>query len=93
LKLETGHSAFGTRHFGHSPVSRPLIGLIRIYQWAVSPLLGPCCRFHPNCSSYCIEAIETYGLRKGLWLGTKRLLKCHPLHPGGFDPVPTMDLP
>ena len=62
--------------------------LIRSYKKALSPLLGQHCRFFPSCSDYTREAIEKHGLAKGLYLGTRRLLKCHPLHPGGVDPVP-----
>ena len=62
--------------------------LIRFYQYAISPLLGTNCRFYPSCSSYNIAAIETHGLLKGGYLGIKRILKCHPWHPGGVDPVP-----
>jgi putative membrane protein insertion efficiency factor len=63
-----------------------LILVIRGYQWAVSPLLGPVCRFEPSCSRYMIGALRRYGLVKGLWKGTGRLLRCHPWHPGGVDP-------
>ncbi len=66
---------------------RLLTGLIRVYQLTLSPLLGPCCRFEPSCSRYCAEAIHRYGCLKGLRLGLTRLLKCHPFHPGGADPV------
>src|SRR3954454_14847613 len=62
--------------------------LIRIYQWTVSPLLGPTCRFHPSCSNYALEAINRFGMLRGGWLTVKRLGRCHPWHPGGFDPVP-----
>ena len=62
--------------------------LIRGYKKHLSPLLGQHCRFFPTCSDYTYEAIAKYGLAKGLFLGTKRVLKCHPLHPGGVDPVP-----
>jgi putative membrane protein insertion efficiency factor len=62
--------------------------LIRGYKTFISPLLGNHCRFHPTCSAYTYMAIETHGLLKGILLGTKRLFKCHPLHPGGVDPVP-----
>ena len=62
--------------------------LIRVYQRLISPLLGPHCRFTPTCSSYGIEALRRFGVIKGSWLTVKRVLKCHPLHPGGDDPVP-----
>lgn len=71
-----------------SPGSRLLIALIRVYQRVISPLLGPHCRFHPTCSQYGIEALRRFGMVKGSWLTTKRILKCHPLNPGGDDPVP-----
>jgi putative membrane protein insertion efficiency factor len=61
---------------------------IRVYQRVLSPLLPNRCRFTPTCSHYAVEAIEKHGAFRGLWLATKRILKCHPLHPGGFDPVP-----
>ncbi|MGE5391771.1 MAG: membrane protein insertion efficiency factor YidD [Deltaproteobacteria bacterium] len=68
-------------------LSKVLIGLIRIYQ-KVRISKSPNCRFYPTCSSYSIEAIERYGIVKGGWLATKRILRCHPFHPGGYDPVP-----
>ncbi|MFO6424589.1 membrane protein insertion efficiency factor YidD [Motilimonas sp. KMU-193] len=71
-----------------SPLQWLAIGLIKSYQILISPLLGPRCRFHPTCSHYAIEAIKTHGLVKGCWLAGKRLIKCHPLNPGGYDPVP-----
>jgi uncharacterized protein len=62
--------------------------LIRGYQLAVSPLLGPCCRFHPSCSQYALDAIEEHGVLRGCVLALRRLARCHPFHAGGFDPVP-----
>ena len=65
-----------------------VILLIRIYQKTISPCLGQRCRFHPSCSNYCIDALIQHGMVRGLWLGIKRICKCHPFHPGGCDPVP-----
>lgn len=65
-----------------------LIGLVRLYQYALSPFLGPSCRFTPSCSEYMVEALQRHGAVKGLWLGTRRICRCHPWHPGGHDPVP-----
>jgi putative membrane protein insertion efficiency factor len=65
-----------------------MLGVVRGYQLLISPLLGPRCRFHPTCSHYAIEAIQRFGAVKGAWLAGRRILKCHPLHPGGEDPVP-----
>jgi putative membrane protein insertion efficiency factor len=65
-----------------------LRALIRGYQLAISPLFGPKCRFHPSCSSYAAEAIDRFGAMRGMWLAIKRIGRCHPWNPGGFDPVP-----
>ena len=62
--------------------------MIRVYQWIISPLLGPRCRFYPSCSNYMLESLEKHALGAGLKLGVKRVIKCHPLHPGGIDEVP-----
>jgi uncharacterized protein len=62
--------------------------LIRIYQWTVSPLRGPTCRFYPSCSQYALEAVQRFGVLKGAALSVARLARCHPFHPGGYDPVP-----
>jgi putative membrane protein insertion efficiency factor len=70
-------------------VTRLLLLLIRGYQILISPLLGPNCRFTPSCSHYAIEAVQIHGLIRGSWLSLCRLGRCHPLHPGGYDPVPT----
>jgi putative membrane protein insertion efficiency factor len=66
----------------------PFVALIGAYQRFISPLLPPSCRFHPTCSEYTRQAIERHGVIKGIALGLVRLSKCHPFHPGGFDPVP-----
>lgn len=62
--------------------------LIRGYQVAIAPVLPASCRFHPSCSQYTLEAVRKYGAIRGAWLGLRRLLRCHPFHPGGYDPVP-----
>lgn len=69
-------------------MSRLLILCIRFYQIFISPLKPPTCRFYPTCSAYAIEAIQKEGPVKGTWLAIKRIAKCHPFHPGGYDPVP-----
>lgn len=65
-----------------------LIALLRFYRYAISPLLGRNCRFHPTCSEYAIEAVQRHGALRGGWLALKRVGRCHPFHPGGYDPVP-----
>lgn len=65
-----------------------LIAIIRAYQYLISPMLGPHCRFHPTCSAYAVEALEQHGIFKGTWLALRRIGRCHPFHPGGHDPVP-----
>jgi len=67
---------------------RLTMGLIVFYQRAISPLLGPACRYMPTCSEYTLEAVEKYGALRGLWMGVRRISRCHPLHKGGYDPVP-----
>jgi putative membrane protein insertion efficiency factor len=69
-------------------MARLLVWLIRGYQLFLSPLKPPSCRFAPTCSHYAIEAIRRFGAWKGGWLALRRILKCHPFHPGGIDPVP-----
>ncbi len=67
-----------------------LIGLVRAYQLLISPLFGASCRFQPTCSHYMIGAIERFGILKGIWLGLRRISRCHPWHEGGLDPVPEL---
>ena len=100
---EPGPPTAAAESFGPGPESPPILelydqirsipgrlalGLIRIYQRLISPMLPPSCRFRPTCSSYAAQAIIVHGLAKGSYLTAKRLLKCHPFHPGGYDPVP-----
>lgn len=63
-----------------------LIGLTRLYQWLISPLLGPCCRFQPTCSEYLILSLRRHGVCRGLWRGLRRLARCHPWGASGYDP-------
>jgi putative membrane protein insertion efficiency factor len=65
-----------------------LVFAIRGYQYAIRPMIGANCRFYPSCSDYACEALERHGAGRGSWLAVKRIAKCHPYHPGGFDPVP-----
>lgn len=65
-----------------------VIIFIKFYQYALSPLTGRNCRYYPTCSAYAVEAVQTYGCLKGGMLAVKRILRCHPFHAGGFDPVP-----
>ncbi|MBK1694686.1 membrane protein insertion efficiency factor YidD [Chromatium weissei] len=67
---------------------RILIAPIKVYQYLISPLIGPHCRFYPSCSQYAVEAIERHGIRYGSYLAVRRLARCHPWHVGGIDPVP-----
>ena len=67
---------------------RALLGAIRFYRRHISPMFPPCCRFIPPCSAYALEAVEKYGALKGGYLALRRILECHPFHPGGYDPVP-----
>ena len=65
-----------------------LLAMLRLYRWAISPLVGPCCRFEPSCSRYAEEALRVHGVLRGSALAAWRLLRCHPLCRGGIDPVP-----
>ena len=67
-----------------------MLVVIRVYWWTLSPLIGNVCRFHPSCSRYTATCIERFGAARGGWLGIKRIGRCHPFHPGGFDPPPEL---
>jgi len=69
-------------------IARALAFFVRIYRAVVSPLFPPRCRFWPSCSAYALEALEAHGAFRGSWLAIRRILRCHPFHPGGIDPVP-----
>ncbi len=69
-------------------LSRLFLALIQIYRWCISPFLGVRCRFYPSCSEYAATAIRQYGAWRGGWMAICRLGRCHPWHPGGYDPVP-----
>lgn len=66
-----------------------LMWSIRGYRMFISPLFPPSCRFQPTCSQYALEAIDRFGIGRGSWLAVRRILRCHPFHPGGYDPVPS----
>lgn len=68
-------------------MKRLAIYIIRLYQRFISPIFPSCCRFYPTCSEYAIQALEKHGLLKGIYLAIRRVLKCHPFHPGGYDPL------
>jgi hypothetical protein len=72
----------------HKILKITINGIIRLYQQWIAPAFAPACRFSPSCSQYALEAVERHGVLLGLWLTAQRLLRCHPYHPGGFDPVP-----
>ena len=65
-----------------------MLVMLRFYKREISPMLPPCCRYTPTCSEYAMQAVEKYGVVKGGWLAAKRILRCHPFHEGGYDPVP-----
>ena len=69
-------------------MKRLLIAMVKFYRKNISPLRPPCCRYIPTCSQYALEALEKYGAMKGSWLALRRILRCHPFHKGGYDPVP-----
>jgi len=64
------------------------LGFIRLYQLAISPHFPPACRYYPSCSSYAYDAVKKHGVFRGCWLAVKRIIRCHPFHSGGYDPVP-----
>lgn len=73
-------------------LSAPLLALLWLYQKLARPLMPPLCRFYPSCSDYAVDAVKLHGPLKGTALAARRVSRCHPFHPGGFDPVPGSDL-
>ena len=65
-----------------------IIAIIQLYRYLISPVIRPCCRFHPSCSCYALDAVKKHHVLRALWLIIFRIVRCHPLHPGGYDPVP-----
>ena len=76
-----------------SPAAAVLQGLVHVYRYTLSPLLGPKCRYYPTCSAYALEALAQHGAMRGSWLSVKRICRCHPWHEGGYDPVPPRSTP
>jgi putative membrane protein insertion efficiency factor len=74
-----------------APITSGLTAAIRAYRYVISPMLGPTCRFYPSCSCYAEEALQQYGALRGSYLTMRRLMRCHPWHEGGYDPVPRPD--
>lgn len=70
-----------------SPAVTVITAAVRVYQLTISRILPPSCRFHPTCSQYMVEAVARFGAVRGTWMGVKRIARCHPFHPGGYDPV------
>jgi hypothetical protein len=69
-------------------MTRILLFLVKTYQYLISPMLGPSCRYTPTCSEYAVQALKKYGALKGVWMSVKRVGRCHPWHDGGYDPLP-----
>lgn len=86
--MAAGVGTVGTDCTEKTMLAKILLGLIRFYQYAISPLLPPRCRYQPTCSQYAIEAVSKYGALKGGWLAAKRIGRCHPWGGSGYDPVP-----
>ena len=75
-----------------NPAKSGIIGFLKLYRLLISPLYGQVCRFYPSCSAYALQAVERHGAVRGSWLAARRLARCHPWNPGGYDPVPPTDV-
>ena len=89
LTGRAGRATTGALRFLVRLPARLVVALLRVWQYLVSPVYGPTCRFYPSCSAYALEAVDRHGLVRGGWLALRRLGRCHPWNPGGVDPVPT----
>lgn len=78
-------------HWTNQIVALPLIWFVKGWRFAISPLYGQVCKYHPTCSAYALEALQKHGAVYGVWLGLRRIVRCHPWSAGGFDPVPSSD--
>ena len=91
--VSPSHGDAGPQPLRPTLVARLLLGLIALYRALLAPLLGPACRFEPSCSRYTSACVERFGAARGLWLGARRIARCHPWHPGGYDPPPSRRSP
>lgn len=92
LERARGPAAAALRRARPGPSAHAILTTLhKVYKGAVSPFFGNVCRFEPTCSDYALGALCTHGLLKGGWMTAKRLMRCHPFHPGGYDPVPPRD--
>ena len=90
-RTESAAHAIPVTDKGPAVITRVLMAVVTGYRRFISPLLPPRCRFEPSCSAYALEALRVHGAARGLWLAMARIARCHPFHPGGYDPVPPAD--